>query len=100
MTREHAQQLAAAPPVAVAPRPARPSRPSARTEAIAAMTGEVKALFVAGAIVVVAGLGWLFFAPSRPPSMPRVLGWVDRGAPPASKPTPPPRPPLKLPWWK
>jgi hypothetical protein len=98
MTRERAQQLAAALPVAA--RPARATRPGARAEAIAAMTGDVKALLVAGAIVVVAGLGWLVFAPSRPPSMPRVLGWVDRGAPPALKPTPPPRPPFKLPWWK
>ena len=98
MTRERAQELAAALPVAA--RPARATRPGARAEAIAAMTGDVKALLVAGAIVVVAGLGWLVFAPSRPPSMPRVLGWVDRGAPPALKPTPPPRPPFKLPWWK
>jgi hypothetical protein len=101
-TRERARQLATAAPVAA--RPARPSRPGARAraraEAMAAMTGDVKVLLVAGALVMVAGLGWLVFGRSRPPSMPRVLGWVDQGAPPAPKPTPPPRPPFKLPWWK
>jgi hypothetical protein len=64
-----------------------------------AMPGDVKALVVAGAVVLTAGLGWLVFAPAPPPVVP-VLGYVDAGPPPVRKPTPPPRPPFKLPWWK
>jgi hypothetical protein len=71
-----------------------------RAEAVAAMTGDVKALLVAAALVMVAGLGWLVFRPSRTPTTPAVLGLVDKGPPPAPKPTPSPRPPFKLPWWK
>jgi hypothetical protein len=99
MTRERARQVPVAAPAAALP--ARPSRPGTGAEVMAAMTGEVKALLVAGALVIVAGLGWLVFGPSQPPSMPRVLGWVDHGPPPPPpKPTPPPGPPFKLPWWK
>jgi hypothetical protein len=98
MTRARAEELSAAAPAAA--RPVRPPHSGDRAEAMAAMTGDVKALLVAGALVMAAGLGWLVFGPSRPPSMPRVLGWVDQGAPPAPKPTPPPPPPFKLPWWK
>jgi hypothetical protein len=97
-TRERARQLASAVPVAA--RPAGPPRPGVRAEAVAAMTRDVKALLAVGALVVLGGLGWLLLSPSPPPSMPRVLGWVDKGAPPPPKPTPPPRPPFKLPWWK
>jgi hypothetical protein len=99
MTRTRAEELAAAAPAAPV-RPAGPRRPSGRAEVMAAMTGDVKALFVAAALVTVAGLGWLVFGPSRPSATPAVLGWVDHGPPPAPKPTPSPRPPFKLPWWK
>jgi len=99
MTQEHARQQAAA-VAPVAARPVRPQRAGVRAEAVAAMTGDVKVLLVAGAIVMVAGLGWLVFGPSRGATMPRVLGWVDHGPPPAPRPTPSPRPPFKLPWWK
>jgi hypothetical protein len=99
MSRARAEELAAA--AAPAPvRPAGPRRASDRAEAVAAMTGEVKVLLVAGAVVVVAGLGWLVLGPSRPTRTLPVLGYVDQGPPLATKPTPPPRPPFKLPWWK
>ena len=99
MTRARAEELAAPAPAAPV-RPAAPRGTGVRAEAVAAMTGDVKALLVTAAIVMVAGLGWLVFGPSRTPSTPAVLGWVDQGPPPAPKPTPSPRPPLKLPWWK
>lgn len=95
MTRERA--AAALPP---APVPAgSPRRAGARAEALAAMTRDVKVLLGACALVTVAGLGWLVFGPSPRSTVP-VLGYVDQGAPPAPKPTPLPRPPFKLPWWK
>jgi len=50
--------------------------------------------------VMVAGLGWMVFGPRRPSTTPALLGWVDSGPPPVAKPTPTPRPPFKLPWWK
>ncbi len=96
MTQERARQLASAAPAA-APRPTRPLRPGGRAEVMAVMTRDVKVLLVAGALVVVAGVGWLVFSPSPPPSTPPVLGWVDKGPPPP-KPTPPP--PFRLPWWQ
>jgi hypothetical protein len=67
---------------------------------MATMTRDVKVLLVAGALVVVGGLGWLVFGPRQAPTMVPVLGWADKGAPAPTKPTPPPRPPFKLPWWK
>jgi hypothetical protein len=102
MTRAQAEELTAVAPAAPAApaRPTRSSRPAGRAGIWATMTGDVKALLVGGALVMVAGLGWAVFGPRRPPSTPAILGWVDQGAPPAPKPTPPPRPPFKLPWWK
>jgi hypothetical protein len=67
---------------------------------MAAMTPDVKGLLATAVLVLVAGLGWLVFGPSRTPTTPAVLGWVDQSPPPAPKPTPSPRPPFKLPWWK
>jgi hypothetical protein len=99
MTRTRAEELAAAAALAPAA-PAGPRRPSTRAEAVAAMTRDVKVLLAAAALVLAGGLGWLIFGPTRPSSIPAVLGWVDKGPPPAPKPTPPPRPPFKLPWWK
>ena len=64
------------------------------------MPGDVKALVVVGALVMVAGLGWLVFGPRRPSTIPALLGHVDQGPPPAPTPTPSPQPPFKLPWWK
>jgi len=77
-------------------------RPRARRPrfALPPLPGDVRALLVASAFVVVAGLGWLVLGPHRPEAIPAVLGHVDAGAPPVPKPTPPPRPPFKLPWWK
>jgi hypothetical protein len=95
-TRARAEELqaAAAPPVVAAPRVAR--GPSDRREALNAMTTDVKLLLAVSALVLVAGLGWLAFAPPREP-YPAVLGYVDSGPP---KLPAPPRPPFKLPWWK
>ena len=96
MTRARAEEVAAAFPVEAPPRRARSRLPVSRREVLATMPADVKALVVAGAIVLAAGLGWLVFGPSRPNSTPAVLGHVDQGPPPAPKPTPP----FKLPWWK
>ena len=100
MTRARAEEVAAAGLAEASPRPARSRLPVSRREVLATMPGDVKALVVAGAIVLAAGLGWLVFGPSRPSSIPAVLGHVDQGPPPAPKPTPRPTPPFKLPWWK
>jgi hypothetical protein len=105
MTRARAEDLARAALAAAAPAapPARRGRSRGlvdRREAVAAMTGDVRVLAVAGAIVLVAGLGWLVLGPSRPASIPAILGHVDQGPPTVPKPTPSPRPPFKLPWWK
>lgn len=70
-----------------------------RAEVVGAMTQDVKVLLGVGAFVLVAGLGWMAFGPRPQPTTP-VLGFVDQGAPPAPKSTPPPNPPFKLPWWK
>jgi hypothetical protein len=64
------------------------------------MTTDVKLLLAFSALMLVAGLGFLLFGPSRTPTAPPVLGWVDTGPPQPARPTPPPRPPFKLPWWK
>jgi len=71
-----------------------------RAEIVGAMTRDVKILVGVGALVLVAGLGWMVFGPRLASDVPPVLGYVDQGAPPAPKRTPPPRPPFKLPWWK
>jgi hypothetical protein len=99
MTRTRAEELAAV----AAPAPARPAGPRRardREEAVAAMTGDVKVLLVAAAFVLVGGLGWLVLAPSRPSTLPAVLGWVDKGPPPLAPKHTRPQPPFKLPWWK
>ena len=99
MPRARAEELAAA----AAPTERRPPRRTHRVSPrrlFAALPPDVKALVVGGALVMVAGLGWMAFGPRRPPSTPALLGWVDPGPPPVPKPTPRPRPPLKLPWWK
>jgi len=102
MTRAQAEEMAAA--AAAAPvRPPEPRRRAGagmRAEVVGAMTRDVKLLVGVGALVLVAGLGWLVLGPSRPPTIPPVLGWVDQGPPPVPKRTPPPGPPFKLPWWK
>jgi hypothetical protein len=91
--------MAAAAPAA----PARPRVPrrgaSIRAEIAAAMTRDVKVLVGVGAFVLVVGLGWMVFGPRPRPTVP-VLGFVDRGAPPAPRKSGPPPPPFKLPWWK
>jgi len=71
-----------------------------RAELVRTMTRDVKLLVGAGALVLVAGLGWMVFGPRSAPRIAPVLGYVDKGAPPPPKPTPPPRLPFKLPWWK
>ena len=95
MTRARAEQLAAAAPAAAPAAP--PARaPAAGAEALAAMPRDVKALLVAGALVMVAGLGWLVFGPSPPPAAPPVLGYVEpaRRRPPSA---PRPRAALQAP---
>jgi hypothetical protein len=98
MTRSRAAELAAVSPQAPGvPRRARGT--SDRRAALDAMTGDVKLLLAVGALALVAGLGWLVFGP-QPEPYPAVLGFVDAGPPRGLRPTPPPRPPFKLPWWK
>jgi hypothetical protein len=60
---------------------------------------DVKAMALAAVLVLVTGLGWLLLGPERPAAAPALLGYVDR---PVSqrRPSPPPQPPFKLPWWK
>jgi hypothetical protein len=104
MTRARAGALqAAAPPPEHAEPPVRrrPSMVSARDrqEAIAAMTGDVKLLLAGTALAVVAGLGFMVFGP-QPKPVPAVLGYVDAPPPPRAIPTPEPKPPFKLPWWR
>ena len=60
---------------------------------------DVKALAVGSLVVLVGGLIWLVFVPSRPSPILPVLGYADAGPPPVVS-TAPPRPPFKLPWWK
>ena len=100
MTRTRAEAVAAARPPDVAAAPRRPRiGANDRREALDAMTAEVKLLLAVSALVLVAGLGYLAFAP-KPPATAPVLGHVD-AAPPPRVPSPPPRkPPFKLPWWK
>jgi hypothetical protein len=64
------------------------------------MTRDVKLLVGVSSVVLVAGLGWMIFAPRSASTVPPVLGYVDQGPPPVPKRTPPPEPPFKLPWWK
>lgn len=63
------------------------------------LPADVKALALAAALVVAAGLGWLAFGPSFPNRSPALLGYVDRPLAPR-RPVAPPAPPFKLPWWK
>jgi hypothetical protein len=98
MPRARAEELAAT--ATIAPRPVRRARAVSAWGLFVAMPSDVKALVVASALVMVAGLGWMAFGPRRPSSTPALLGWVDPGPPPPVRPTPPPRPPVKLPWWK
>ena len=99
MPRARAEELAAA----AAPTMRRPPRRTHRVSPgrfFAALPRDVKALVLGGALVMVAGLGWMAFGARRSPSTPALLGWVDSNPPPVPKPTPQPRPPFKLPWWK
>jgi len=99
MPRARAEELAAAaaPPERRPPLSTRPVSPGLF---FAALPRDVKALVIGGALVMVAGLGWMVFGPRQPSTTPALLGWVDPGPPPVPKPTPAPRPPFKLPWWK
>jgi hypothetical protein len=63
------------------------------------MGTDVKLLLATGALVLVAGLGYLAFGPRPVPPRP-VLGYVDPGPPKVPKPTGPALPPFRLPWWK
>jgi hypothetical protein len=90
-TQERARQLASAAPAA--PRPARRPRPGGRAEALAVMTRDVKVLLVAGALVVVAGVGWLVFPSPRVDAARSRL--VDKGRRPRAHASP--HPPFRLP---
>ena len=63
------------------------------------MGTDVKLLLATGALVLVAGLGYLTFGPRATP-YPAVLGYVDGGSPKSSRQAGPAHPPFKLPWWK
>jgi len=97
VTREQAEAQAEA---ALAAEPGPSPRARRRRLALPPLPGDVRALLVASALVLTAGLGWLVLGPRRPEPIPAVLGHVDAGAPPVPKPTPAPRPPFRLPWWK
>jgi len=98
MKRALAEELRAAqPPAVAAPRVARGT--SDRRAAMKAMTGDVKLLLAASALVLVVGLAWLVFGPRREP-YPAVLGYVDAGPPKSIRAAGAQRPPFKLPWWK
>ena len=100
MTHERAEALAAA--QAEASRPAARSAPSVRRgprTPVAPLPRDVKVLLSGVALMAVLGLAWLAFGPPPAPIAP-VLGYVDAGPPPAPRPTAPPAPPFKLPWWK
>jgi hypothetical protein len=102
MTRERAEELAAAQAEAVRDEAPRASRRPLRRRPRgprAAVPGDVKALLAGMVLVLLAGLGWLAFGPRPEPIRP-VLGIVDPGPPPAPRPTPRPTPAFKLPWWK
>jgi hypothetical protein len=60
---------------------------------------DVKALAIAAALVIAAGLGWLALGPSLPNDTPALLGHVERPLA-ARRPAPRPVPPFRLPWWK
>ena len=64
------------------------------------MGTDVKLLLAMGALVIVAGLGYLAFGPRTATPIPPVLGYVDAGPPEVPKDTGPPTPPFKLPWWR
>lgn len=98
MLRARAEALAAAPPAVAAARRA-PRGAGLRQEAFNAMGADIKLLLATGALVLLAGLGYLFFGP-RPTPYPAVLGYVDSGPPKVAQPSGPTRPPFKLPWWK
>jgi hypothetical protein len=100
MSRARAEELAAAATHDRDARPVRRSRPVSRWRLFLAMPKDVRALVVGSVLVMVVGLGWLVFGPRQPSSIPALLGRVDPGPPPVTRPTPLPRPPLKLPWWK
>jgi hypothetical protein len=51
-----------------------------RAEVVGAMNRDVKVLAGIAVFVLVAGVGWLVFGPSRPPTIPPVLGWGTRVA--------------------
>jgi hypothetical protein len=91
--------LAAAPPPAYPPASETPG-PTTASAVWSTMPNDVRAMALVSALVLVAGVGWVAFGPTRTTLTPAVLGWVDPGPPPVPKPTPPPRPPFKLPWWK
>jgi hypothetical protein len=63
------------------------------------MGADIKLLLAMGALVLLAGLGYLLFGP-RPEPYPAVLGYVDSGPPKVARSSGPTRPPFKLPWWK
>lgn len=98
MQRARAEALAAAQP-AVAPARRAARGASLRQEALAAMGADIKLLLAMAALVLLAGLGSVFFGP-RPTPYPAVLGYVDSGPPKTVRPSGPTRPPFKLPWWK
>ena len=65
MPRARAEELAAAAAPA-ARRPPRPTRQVSPGRLFAALPRDVKALVVGGALVLLAGLGWMAFGPERP----------------------------------
>jgi len=105
VTREQAEDRAAAAAAAAeaaaapVPRVARRAAGSEPRLTWGSLPGDVRALVVGIAIVMLAGMGWLLFGPAPAPIAP-VLGYVDAGPPPAPRPTPRPTPAFKLPWWK
>ena len=99
MTRARAAELALAQPAAGPATPRVRRGPSTGAEAFKAMGTDVKLLLATGALVMLAGLGYLAFGP-RPTPPPAVLGFVDAAPPQMTQQARDARPPFALPWWK
>ncbi len=60
---------------------------------------DAKALVVVAVLLMAGGVGWALFGPQQSEQLPAILGYMER-TPPRPTPTPPTRPPFKLPWWR
>jgi len=101
MARDRAEEIAAAEARTSQPasRPVGPPAVRAPRTPGTPLPSDVRALLAGVAVVALAAMGWLAFGPRPDPVVP-VLGFVDAGPPPAPRPSGPPEPAFRLPWWK